>query len=404
MKKLSDSNLILIGMVGGFLSGLFFGPAMGNIKFLGDIFLRLIQMSVIVLICGSVSEAVGSLKKEQLGSMGIKTLFVFMLTTMMASIFALIMVNVLQPGTGLPPIDGMQYDGTPPDMSWGRVLTEFFPQNIVASMSSGQTVQVIAFAVMFGIVLSMKNEESSGSKILEMIRYFNEIIMGMMHIILKLAPIGIFALLGWVTGVIGFEVIIPLAKFLLALLVAAILTFLGMLLPVCIYARLSPVKFVRKLSRMGAIAFTTTSGAVALPIEMEDCEKKFGVDPSVTRLVLPLGMTLSSAGLALYLAVACVTMFQFFNLDMNFSTQLKIVVISALTTLGTSSVPSGALVSMAVVFPYLGLPLEGIALLAGVDRFSDMIRTPMNVFCDVIAAVAVAANIGKLDHDIFNKS
>lgn len=101
-------------------------------------------------------------------------------------------------------------------------------------MSSGQTVQVIAFAVMFGIVLSMKNEESSGSKILEMIRYFNEIIMGMMHIILKLAPIGIFALLGWVTGVIGFEVIIPLAKFLLALLVAAILTFLGMLLPVCI--------------------------------------------------------------------------------------------------------------------------------------------------------------------------
>ena len=152
---------------------------------------------------------------------------------------------------------------------------------------------------------------------------------------------------------------------------------------------------------MGMIAFSTTSSAVALAVEMEDCEKRYGVDPRVTRLVLPLGMTLSSAGLALYLAVACVTMFQFFNLDASLATQFRVVVMSTLATLGTASVPGGALVSLAIVFPTVGIPLEGIAILAGVDRFSDMIRTPMNVFCDVVAAVAVASSSHLLDKETF---
>ena len=138
-----------------------------------------------------------------------------------------------------------------------------------------------------------------------------------------------------------------------------------------------------------------------LAVEMEDCEKRYGVDPRVTRLVLPLGMTLSSAGLALYLAVACVTMFQFFNLDASLATQFRVVVMSTLATLGTASVPGGALVSLAIVFPTVGIPLEGIAILAGVDRFSDMIRTPMNVFCDVVAAVAVASSSHLLDKETF---
>ena len=401
MKKISDTTWIVIGMLGGLAGGLVFGPAMGEIKFLGDIFLRLIQMSICVLIAGAVIEAVGALKAQELGLLGGKTLLVFFITTIVASISGLVMVNILQPGIGIPAISGMEYKGASEVMSWGAAITEFFPKNIVDSMAKGSTVQIIAFSLVCGVALSLANNTPEGGRALEMVRSVNVVILGMMHLILKVAPIGVFALLGLVTGVVGIAVVIPLLKFLLSLLIAAIVTYLCMALGVCAYARISPFTFTRKLYRMGMIAFSTTSSAVALAVEMEDCEKRYGVDPSVTRLVLPLGMTLSSAGLALYLAVACVTMFQFFNLDASFSMQFRVVFMSTLATLGTASVPGGALVSLAIVFPTVGIPLEGIAILAGVDRFSDMIRTPMNVFCDVVAAVAVASSSHLLDRETF---
>ena len=401
MKKFSDTTWIVIGMIAGFAGGILLGPVMGEIKFLGDIFLRLIQMSIVVMISGAVIEAVGSLKGHELGALGGKTLFVFFLTTVLAALCGLLMVNIIQPGVGMPSIAGMEYKGGAKVMSWGAIFTDFFPKNIVDSMAKGSTVQVIAFSMIFGVALSFANHTAEGGRVLEMVRSVNAIVLGMMHIILKVAPIGIFALLGWVTGVVGVAVVIPLAKFLLALFIAAVLTYLGMLLAVCAYARISPITFTRKLYRMGMVAFTTTSGAVALAVEMEDCEKRYGVDPSVTRLVLPLGMTLSSAGLALYLAVSCITMFQFFNIDASFSTQFRVVVMSTLATLGTTGMPGGALVALAVVFPTVGIPLEGIAVLAGIDRFSDMIRTPMNVFCDVVAAVAVASSSHLLNKETF---
>lgn len=401
MKKFSDTTWVMIGMLGGLAGGLLLGPTMGEIKFIGDIFLRLIQMSISVLLAGAVIEAVGALKSQDLGVLGGKTLLVFFITTIIASISGLVMVNILQPGIGIPAIAGMEYKGGSEVMSWGAAITEFFPKNIVESMAKGSTVQIIAFSMVCGVALSLANTTEEGGRALEMVRSVNTIILGMMHLILKVAPIGVFALLGWVTGVVGIAVVLPLLKFLLALFIAAIVTYLCMLFCVCTYARISPFTFTRKLYRMGMIAFSTTSSAVALAVEMEDCEKRYGVDPRVTRLVLPLGMTLSSAGLALYLAVACVTMFQFFNLDASLATQLRVVVMSTLATLGTASVPGGALVSLAIVFPTVGIPLEGIAILAGVDRFSDMIRTPMNVFCDVVAAVAVASSSHLLDKETF---
>ena len=403
MKRISDSMWIIIGMIAGIVCGLVFGPSMGKLKFIGDIFLRMIQMGVVVLVLGAIIEAVGSLKAHDLGTIGIRTLIIFTITTVMAALFGLLLVNLLQPGAGLPPIEGLKYTGATPELNWASVFTNFFPTNIINAMSNGQMVQIIAFGLFFGVALSFINQESSGANILRFVCDFNVVIAKTLTIVMKLAPIGVFALLGWVTGVIGLAVILPLAKFLLSLLLAAILTYLAMVLPVCAYAKISPITFTRKLGRMGMIAFSTTSAAVALPAEMEDSEKLFGVSPRVNRLVAPLGFSLSSAGIALYLAVASMTMYQFFNLDMSFATQFNIVLISSLATLGAGiGIPGGSLVALAVVFPPLGLPLEGIALLAGVDRFADMIRTPMNVFCDMVAAVAVAASIGELDRDIFN--
>lgn len=401
MKKLSSTVWIVIGTVAGMLAGHFIGPDMGNFKFVGDIFLRLIQMSVVLLVMGAVVEAVGSLEPKELGRLGVKTLFLFMCTTVLAATLGLVFANLLQPGAGLPAIAGLEYKGTPPDKGWTELIVNFFPRNVIEAMSGGEMIQVIVFAVFFGVSLSLLAKQESGSQLIVLVRHFNVVLLQVVKIVMKIAPIGIFALLGWVTGVIGLQVIIPLAKFLVAMLLAATLTFAIVLTIVCAYARLNPFKMIGKLNRMAVIALTTTSSAITLPVKMGDSESKIGISKRVSRLVNPLGMALNSDGLALYLAIACVTIGQFFQIDMPMDMQIKIVVMATLATLGTVVVPGGGLVALAIVFPVLGLPLEGIALLAGIDWFSGMIRTVMNVVDDVMVAVAVAVSEGELDRDIF---
>lgn len=399
--KLSSTTGIVLGMIGGMAAGVLLGPTMGDFKFIGDIFLRLIQMSVVLLVMGAVIEAVGSLDPKELGQLGAKTLVLFLMTTTLAATFGLIMADILRPGAGLPPMPDLKYAGLPPDQGWAALVSNFFPKNVIESMAKGDMIQVIVFAVCFGLALSLLGKNESGTQFFAMVRHFNVIILEVVKLVMKLAPIGIFALLGWVTGVIGLAVIIPLAKFLLAMLVAAIGTFLVVLMITCAYGRLNPIALTRKLSRMAVVAVTTTSSAITLPVKMADSENKIGVSRRISRLVNPLGMALNSDGLALYLAIACMTVAQFFQIDMPVATQIKVVVMAVLATLGTVVVPGGGLVALAIVFPVLGLPLEGIALLAGIDWFSGMIRTVMNVVDDVLVAVIVAINAGELDRNIF---
>lgn len=402
MNRLSSTTWIVIGMLGGVLAGVLFGPIMGEFKIVGDIFLRLIQMSVVVMVMGAVIEAVGSLNPQEMGRIGLKTLFFFFCTTTLAASFGLLMADILQPGTGLPAMTGLDYKGMPPDQGWSAMLLNFFPRNIVESMAKGEMIQVIVFAVLFGMALSLLGKHESSIQIFQFVRHINVLILEVVKIVMKLAPIGIFALLGWVTGVIGLAVIIPLAKFLLGMLVAAVATFIVVLLLVSSYTRLNPFRLARKMNRMALVALTTTSSAITLPVKMSDSENRIGISKRISRLVNPLGMALNSDGLALYLALACMTVAQFFNIDMPFAMQVKVVVMAVLATLGTVVVPGGGLVALAIVFPVLGLPLEGVALLAGIDWFSGMIRTAMNVVDDVLVAVVIAEGAGELDRNIFD--
>lgn len=402
MNRLSSTTWIVIGMLGGVLAGVIFGPAMGELKFVGDIFLRLIQMSVVIMVMGAVIEAVGSLNPHEMGRIGVKTLFLFLCTTVLAASFGLLMANILQPGTGLPPMVGLDYKGMPPDQGWSDMLVNFFPRNIVDSMARGEMIQVIVFAVLFGLSLSLLGKHESSIQIFQFVRHINVLILEVVKIVMKLAPIGIFALLGWVTGVIGLAVMIPLAKFLLGMLVAATATFIVVLLLVSGYTRLNPFRLARKMNRMALVALTTTSSAITLPVKMSDSENRIGISKRISRLVNPLGMALNSDGLALYLGLACMTVAQFFNIDMPVAMQVKVVVMAVLATLGTVVVPGGGLVALAIVFPVLGLPLEGVALLAGIDWFSGMIRTAMNVVDDVLVAVVIAEGAGELDRNIFD--
>lgn len=400
--KLNNTILIFVAMILGMVAGYFFKDFMVSTKFIGDIFLRLIQMSVVVLIMGSVIESIGSLKIRELKRIGAKTFVCFATTTILGTLVGVFLANIIKPGIGINFTSDLSTNISGGKDTIGTIITNFFPNNIVASLSNGNTIQVIIFALLFGIALSILIEKTNDTKILELVKSFNQVLVTVIEIVMKIAPLGIFSLLGWVIGTYGFAVIIPLFKFLLTLALGSILILAIFITIVSSYAKVNPFKLISKLSRMGIVAFTTTSSAITLPIKMKDSEEKLGVSKEISNLVNPLGMSLNSDGLALFLAIACITIAQFFGINMTIQQQFVVIIMATLATLGTVVVPGGGLVALAIVLPTVGLPIEGVALLAGIDWFSGMFRTLLNVIDDALVAFTISVNENEFNRSIFD--
>ncbi len=401
MKKLNMTNKIMIAMILGMAAGLIIGPAIGPIKVVGDIFLRLIQMSVVVLIMGAVIEAVGSLDPKELGKLGGKIFAWFMGLTALAAALGIGLGYIVKPGAGLN-MDMGTTTITASQQTLSEMIVGFFPTNIIDAMAKANMIQAIIFSILFGLSLSVIGKQDKDNVVLNFIRHFNVAILNVVKMVMNLAPIGIFALLAWVTGSIGVKVIIPLAKFLGSMAIGTLIYMIFLILISAAYAKVSPMRLAKHLWKMTVVAFTTTSSAITLPTKMEDSEIKLGVSKRISRLVNPLGMALNSNGLSLYLSLACVTLAQFFGMEMSIAELVKIVVLSTLACLGTVVVPGGGLVALATVLPAMGLPPESIALLAGIDWFSGMFRTVLNVDCDALVAMMIAVDEKELDYDIFN--
>lgn len=401
MKKINMTNKIMIAMIGGMILGLIVGPAIAPIKVLGDIFLRLIQMSVVVLIMGAVIEAVGSLDPKELGKLGGKIFSWFMGLTALAGAVGIALGYIIKPGAGLN-MDMGTTTITASQQTISEMIVGFFPTNIIDAMAKANMIQAIIFSVLFGLSLSVIGKQKGDNVVLNFVREFNVVILNVVKMVMNLAPIGIFALLAWVTGTIGIKVIIPLAKFLGAMAIGSIGYLIFTIVLTAFYCKVNPVQLAKKLWKMTVVAFTTTSSAITLPTKMEDSEIKLGVSKRISRLVNPLGMALNSNGLSLYLSLACITLAQFYGMEMSVAQIIKIVVLSTLACLGTVVVPGGGLVALATVLPAMGLPPESIALLAGIDWFSGMFRTVLNVDVDALVAMIIAADEKELDYDIFN--
>lgn len=402
LKKINMTNQIMIAMVLGIVVGLAVGPSIAPIKIFGDIFLNLIQMSVVVLVMGAVIEAVGDLDAKGLGKLGMKMAIWFMASTFLAAALGIFLGYFIQPGTGVE----AQLSGTvveTSNSSLSEIILGFFPTNIIESMANANMIQVIVFAVLFGLSISVISTKMDVSILKTGIKQFNIIILQIVKMIMVIAPLGIFSLLAWVTGTIGIAVIIPLIKFLAAMAIGTIVFLVLWIIITATYVKVNPLKLGKKLSNMTLVAFTTTSSAIALPTKMEDQETKLGISKRISRLVGPLGMALNSNGLALYLSLAAITLAQFYEVHFTLTDMLQIVVLSTLACLGTVVVPGGGLVALAIVIPSLGLPTESIALLAGIDWFSGMFRTVLNVDADATIAMILAYDEKELDYSIFNE-
>lgn len=400
--KISLTNWMIIASFLGIGAGLVFGPSMANVKFLGDIFLRLMQMSVVFLVMGAISEAIGGLDIKDIGKLGGKTIGLFVVSTLFASFVGLLIALIINPGVGVTGVEAAEFTGTLPEGNPLNLIVNFFPKNIVEAMATGSILQVIVFSIFFGLALSILNENEHGKAIYNWVKSFNVIILQVVKVIMHFAPIGIFALVANITGTAGLTILLALGKFLIALTIGCLAVLILLVLIVSSYGKLNPFRLLKKLNNTIIVAITTTSSAVSLPVQIEDSELRIGVSRRVSRLVNPLGMNLNSHGLAITVAVACITVAQFFGIELAVADYLMIGVMSTLATFANLAVPGGALVTISIGFSLVGLPLEGVAIMAGADWFAGIIRTLLNVVDDVLIAVLVAISEKELDYDIFN--
>ncbi len=403
IKNLGLTNWIMIGMILGAVTGIVVGPVIEPIGILGDIFIRLIQMSVTVMIFLAVIEAVGSLDPADLGKLGAKMFGWFAALTVLGATIGVILAIILQPGVGVAadtPVEAVS--GT--DMTIYDTIIGFFPDNIMGALAEGNMIQVIVFAILFGLGLSMIMKEDPDNIMLKFVTDANTAVQRVIGIVMNFAPIGIFAIIAQVVGTSGLDVILSLGKFLLVFLIAAIIHQVLAFIVTSAKAKVNPWHAMKKTKNMFIIAVTTTSSSVALPTKMEDSEKLFGMSKRINGLVNPLGTALNSNGLSMYLGIAVVFLAQFYEIDMPLSYLVYAVALSSLATMGTVTVPGGGIVALTVVVPYLGLPAASIGLLAGIDWFAGMIRTPLNTLIDALVAMVISADEGELDYEVFNET
>lgn len=389
---------IFVGMVLGIALGAILGPPAGSIKFIGDIFIKLLQVVVIPLIFLVLSTGTASLgDPRKIGRLGGKVLLIYEFTSLIAITLGLVLANLIQPGRGLPqPPEGAAKPPTP--VSGLQLFLSIFPSNPIDAMARGDTMQVVVFAILFGVAMGMAGERVSGIR--RALEQLNDVFLNLVKMVVSLAPFGVFALMAWTTGTMGLKVLVPLAKYLVGIALAClIMVFVVSSLLVRFVARLSVVQFFRHSWNYMLVAFSTCSAAAALPLEFQAAER-MGIKREVYNFTLPLG-AMNQDGTALYQAMAAVLIAQFFGINLTFAQQFYVLLLALLASSGTFAVPGAGLVTLMIVLRGLGLPLEGIALVAGVDRIADMFRTALNVVDDMACTLAVASTEKAVDADVF---
>ncbi|MCW7753260.1 dicarboxylate/amino acid:cation symporter [Desulfobotulus sp. H1] len=398
-KKMSLPAKMGIGFAAGILLGFIFqmgGWDIAWVKPFGDIFIRLIRMIVVPLVFISLvagAASMGDLSK--LGRVSVKTIIYYVGTTAIAVFIGLIIANVFQPGAGLTlSLEGLKArEVTPPGTL--ETFLNIVPLNPVQALAEGKLLQIIFFAIFFGFALSSLGE--TGKPLLKIFEVGNEVMIRITAAVMHYAPYGVCALIAYTVGNSGIEVLLPLMKLIVLMYVAALIHVCVVYLPLLKGAGKFPlVTFFKVMSQPLLIAFSTCSSAAALPANMAATEK-LGVPRQISSFTIPLGTTINMDGAAIYLGLAAVFVAQIYGIELSFASQLSILLIAILASIGSVGVPSAALVVMTMVFTQVQLPMEGIALVAGVDRILDMARTTLNVMGDATGAVVVSRLEGDLD-------
>ena len=402
--SISLTTQILIATAGGIVFGALVGEWASNLKFIGDIFIRLIQMSVVLLVMSAVASAVGGGDGQDVGKMGFHTFKWIIIFTVISAGLGVALSMLLQPGIGVEIASAADVANSSVETgSIQDTILGFVPTNIINSMAEGSMVPCIVFSLFFGVAMGAYAKESGNRNIIEWVQGINGVITNIIKIVMNVAPIGIFCLLANVAGTTGFKVIIPMLKFLLVLLIGDAIQFLLFGPFTAAVTKVNIFKMPKKFAKMSMMAVTTTSGAICLPTKMEDEVTKFGISRKVADFTGPITMSINSCGAAQCYVAAIFFMAQSTGIQMTPYQMGMAILLSCLMCLGTISVPGGSVIVYTFLATSLGLPLESIAVLIGIDWFAGMFRTLMNVDIDVMIGLLVASKLGELDRDVYDE-
>ena len=425
MKKWPLHVKILIGMLLGILWGVvavkmkWSGFTIDYVKPFGIIFMNLLKLIAIPMIITSLIMGVSSLNDvKRLGRIGGRTLGMFLATTVIAVTIGVIMVNLIKPGNALPAETkemllrsnnetvqkGFEDAESVTNKGPLQPLVDLFPDNLIdAASKNTNMLQMVIISLVLGIGLMLIDKEKA-KPVIAFMDGANDLVMKVVDLIMLIAPIGVFSLLAAMIVDLTKDdlsqtlgLFMALGAYINTLLLALVLHIVLVYLPIVKWvAKLNPIWFLKKMRPVQLLAFSTSSSNATLPVNMENCEKELGVSEEITGFVLPIGATLNMDGTSCYQAVATVFIAQVFQMDLSIMQQLTIILTATLSSIGTAGVPGVGIVMLVIVLNSVGVPIEGIALIMGVDRILDMCRTVVNVTGDAVVCCAIAKLEGKL--------
>jgi Na+/H+-dicarboxylate symporter len=376
-----------------FVDGIFH---VGGQIFIASLKMLVVPLVFVSLVCGTCSLS----DPKKLGRLGGKSIGLYLITTAIAITVAITLALLFNPGEGISLPSQASYDAQEAP-TLARVIIDMFPTNPFEAMAKGNMLQVIVFALLFGIATALSG--STGKRVAAIFEDLNSVILKLVTLLMNIAPYGVFFLMAKLFTTIELNLIVSLAKYfgvvVLALLIHALVNYTLLLK---ILTGLNPFIFLAKMKHTCLFAFSTSSSSATMPITLETATKKLGANNSVASFTIPLGATINMDGTAIMQGVATVFIAQVFSVDLTISDYLMVILTATLASVGTAGVPGVGLIMLAMVLSQVGLPVEGIAIIIGVDRLLDMTRTAVNVTGDCMVTCVVAKSEGELDETIFN--
>ncbi|MCP3984232.1 MAG: dicarboxylate/amino acid:cation symporter [bacterium] len=367
----------------------------GGSIFLASLKLLVVPLVLVSLVCGTA--ALDDISR--LGRLGGRTMLLYLFTTAAAITLAITAAILVQPGAGFDLPTDVEFQGRVAP-SLADTLIQIFPTNPIHAMAEGNMLQIIVFAVLFGLAMTMAGE--AGARMLRFFEDANTVIMRLVALLMRIAPIGVFCLIAKVFAEQGFEAFQPLLKYFFVVFGVLLLHGLGVYPALLtVLGRLDPVMFFRKMRSPQVVAFSTASSGATLPVTLRTTERRLGVDNRIASFTIPLGATINMDGTAIMQGVATVFISQAYGIDIGPSGYLMVVVTATLASIGTAGVPGVGLIMLAMVLRQVGLPVEGIGLVIGIDRLLDMVRTAVNITGDAAVTCIVAKAEGQLDAEIY---
>ncbi len=393
---------VLLGMICGVVFGLVAKDKAVYLKPIGDMFINAIQMIIIPLIlCAIVSGITSVSDPEALGRVGMKSVGVYLATTTIAILIGISLSILFKPGVGtfldLESVKSVKIDTTySKEFSFVKMLVNIIPKNIFEAMVTGNLLQVVFFSVFLGITLAHLRQ-SKAKMLIDFFQASSKLVFSMVSIIMNFAPYAAFSLTAWVVSTQSIAVLYSLGKLLGVMMIGMIAQYIIFGVFIYIFGRISPFPFYKKSLEYQAIALSTSSSKASLATTMKVCRERMGISNDSASFVLPLGASMNMDGMSIYLGCATIFFAQAFGVDLHFHDYIVLIITATVGSIGGAGIPGASMIMLPLVLASTNVPIEGMALIAGIDRLGDMVRTTINITGDAMVTLLIDKSEGKLN-------